>query len=1346
MDTDLERRAEQAFERTLDAAPADRPAALIAACGGDAALLARVQALLAADEAGGFMGETAAYPARPNPAAAVMGESAGSWIGRYHLLEKIGEGGFGVVFMAEQEKPVRRRVALKVIKLGMDTREVVARFEAERQALAMMDHPNIAKVLDAGATEAGRPYFVMELVRGSPLTEYADKRKLNTKARIELAVLVCRAVQHAHSKGVIHRDLKPSNVLVTVADDKAVPKVIDFGIAKATQSKLTDRTLFTSHRQLIGTPQYMSPEQADSDGVDVDTRTDVYSLGVLLYELLVGTTPMDAKALRSAAFEAMRKMIREVDPAKPSTKLSALGDTAATVAAARGTNAKELSRQLHGELDWIVMKALEKDRSRRYETAAAMADDLGRYLGGEAVLAGPMAGTYRLKKTLKRYRVAVLTGGVIAAVLLLGVFGTTSGLIWARHEAALAVLSERRATDQAALAETEKSTAIAAQAQAEQARKQAEQNRIQAEQAQAEAEQQATAANRAAARSDARYLTSQQLLPAAYARAVDAWKSGGLWEDGFTLDRIRAEAQKHWHIATRIPEDADAACFVRTSAGPILAVALGSNLTTYDATTGQRLQHAMLSSPVSMLIGNDVVESVTVVREDGVERRQARDLQQVASHALAVPAATADANATEVLIVDRKGVSRVLSLKDLSVVATLDWDTQVNGEQHLARPHLASISPSGNRILLRGGAWNDLYALWERGNGGPPKITHFYLRAMRFRFIDENSLLTWFVADSNGGTRGLVNVCDLSNAGPGIPPSKFSDSPGSEDTQEALDVQTWPDASSQSTNIGLLGAAGVTTLSTKTQGEAASDRYANLLPTGGDPPTYMAASLACGLLATREAHSVTIFKAMPLVEDERISDFSARGCRDGMLYVEAEGANVSLHLEPFDAAKPIRTFALQWAHGTGSTPDLLPWAVCATPDGSTVVVIAQESENFNNTVTGVFGDAHALVYRNAGGVEAAPPTWQLERELDLHVAPTRTWTHRVAAIDPTGKVLVYATNGGAWRFSLADGKEMGTLPVAGFTHLSDDGTLAAGIDPAGGDLNVFDILTGQRVMAVAGQEAVSAVCLSADDQRVLVGDGEAIRTYAVSDARVLSTIHSSLRPLAVPTGEPSRFVALQPDDGKSNSGNLVLADTSGRVVTVLARTGTGGCQAWFSPDGRAVAVMLQRWHANVFRSLSPDQLSAALNPQTASDGTTALPAAAPVVQLAPPPAETVTKTAASTAPLDAANLEELAARLGTVVVVRGTIQAVTWTAAHNSVNLEFTAPDDKRRLIAWIPPQALGAFKAALKGVRLDDLQGRQVEMTGGLLRYAGRRADWRQRLQVVLTKPAQLQVLPSKP
>jgi len=322
----------------------------------------------------------------PDPDDQAVGQS----IGPYKLLERLGEGGWGTVYVAEQQKPVRRRVALKVIKLGMDTRQVVARFEAERQALAMMDHPNIAKVLDAGATETGRPYFVMELVRGVKITKYCDLNKLSTAQRLDLFIMVCQAVQHAHQKGIIHRDLKPSNIMITLHDGVPVPKVIDFGIAKATEGRLTDATIYTQLQQFIGTPAYMSPEQAEMSGLDVDTRSDIYSLGVLLYELLTGRTPFDPKELTSLGVDAMRRVIREEDPPRPSTKLSTLeADTLTATAKQRHTEAPHLIHGIRGDLDWIVMKCLEKDRTRRYETANALAADIRRHLSNEPIVAHP---------------------------------------------------------------------------------------------------------------------------------------------------------------------------------------------------------------------------------------------------------------------------------------------------------------------------------------------------------------------------------------------------------------------------------------------------------------------------------------------------------------------------------------------------------------------------------------------------------------------------------------------------------------------------------------------------------------------------------------------------------------------------------------------------------------------------------------------------------------------------------------------------------------------------------------------------------------------------------------------
>src|SRR5215467_11653247 len=366
-------REEALFEAVVCLPPQQRAAYLEKACGSDAQLLQRLCARLVAHAEADVTAQASAYLISSSVSAPLT-EGPGTVIGRYKLLEQLGEGGFGVVYVAEQREPVKRRVALKVIKLGMDTKQVIARFEAERQALALMDHPNIAKVLDAGATETGRPYFVMELVRGVKITDYCDQNNLTIHERLDLFIQVCRAIQHAHQKGIIHRDIKPSNILVTVNDGEPVPKVIDFGIAKATQGRLTDLTLFTAFEQFIGTPAYMSPEQAEMSGLDVDTRSDIYSLGVLLYELLTGKTPFDSQQLLAAGLDAMRRTIREQEPERPSTKLSTmLVDDLTTTARHRHTEAVKLIHLLRGDLDWIVMKCLEKDRARRYETANGLA-------------------------------------------------------------------------------------------------------------------------------------------------------------------------------------------------------------------------------------------------------------------------------------------------------------------------------------------------------------------------------------------------------------------------------------------------------------------------------------------------------------------------------------------------------------------------------------------------------------------------------------------------------------------------------------------------------------------------------------------------------------------------------------------------------------------------------------------------------------------------------------------------------------------------------------------------------------------------------------------------------------
>jgi WD40 repeat protein/serine/threonine protein kinase len=441
-------------------------------CGSDRSLRGRVEGLLRAHvEDDEFLESPAAALATAGDTCP-QAEGPGTVIGPYKLLEQIGEGGMGIVYMAEQIKPVRRKVALKIIKPGMDTKQVIARFDAERQALAMMEHPGIARVLDAGATESRRPFFVMELVKGIPITDYCDLNRLPIEDRLELFVSVCQALQHAHQKGIIHRDLKPSNVLVTMIDGVPVPKIIDFGVAKAMGQQLTERTLYTGFTQLIGTPLYMSPEQAEFSGVDVDTRSDVYALGVLLYELLTGTTPFDADTFRSAAYDEIRRIIREQEPPKPSTRISTLEATASTVSARRKCDPVSLRKLIRGELDWIVMKALEKDRNRRYETASGLAADVRRYLDDEPVQACPPSAGYRLRKFARRNKRILATAGVVALALV-------AGTVVSAWQAIRATQAEVRAAAQRDIAER---NAVEAQRQA-----------IEAERAQKEAERQRNA-------------------------------------------------------------------------------------------------------------------------------------------------------------------------------------------------------------------------------------------------------------------------------------------------------------------------------------------------------------------------------------------------------------------------------------------------------------------------------------------------------------------------------------------------------------------------------------------------------------------------------------------------------------------------------------------------------------------------------------------------------------------------------------------------------------------------------------------------------------------------------------
>ena len=459
---------EMLFREVAKLPPADRGRFLALKCAGNLVLRDRIEALLGAHDSTSFMKDLPEEDSaiRIDPSM-TEGDPIGQSIGRYKILERIGEGGCGVVYVAEQSSPIRRRLALKLIKLGMDTEQVVARFEGERQALAMMDHPNIAKVHDASATESGRPYFVMELVRGIQITEYCDENRLPIRERLALFVRVCHAIQHAHQKGIIHRDIKPSNILLTLHDGVPVPKVIDFGIAKAMHGRLGETTVYTQLNQLVGTPAYMSPEQAEMSSLGVDTRTDIYGLGVLLYELLVGKTPFDGKELVASGLDEMRRIIRQVEPLRPSARLARMPqEQLASIARRQNTDGAKLVQQLKGDLDWIAIKCLEKDRTRRYETANALAMDIERHLQDEPVLASPPSRTYRLIKLVRRNTGAFAVSALFLAALVAGIVVSVSLMLRAKqaenlaqNETIRALEAERKAKDSAALATAERNRA-----------------------------------------------------------------------------------------------------------------------------------------------------------------------------------------------------------------------------------------------------------------------------------------------------------------------------------------------------------------------------------------------------------------------------------------------------------------------------------------------------------------------------------------------------------------------------------------------------------------------------------------------------------------------------------------------------------------------------------------------------------------------------------------------------------------------------------------------------------------------------------------------------------------------
>jgi serine/threonine protein kinase/WD40 repeat protein len=1158
-------------------------------------VLSLLDAASNASEAGflpSLTSEQAIEPAAKN----LLSVDAPLQFGRYKVLESIGEGGMGIVYRAEQRSPIRREVVVKVIKLGMDTKLVIARFEAERQALAMMDHPHIAKVYDAGTDDHGRPYFVMEYVKGTPILDYCDRNHLTVRQRLELFMQVCQAIQHAHHKGIIHRDIKPTNILVSTQDGRAFAKVIDFGIAKATNQRLTDRTLFTEHVNMIGTPAYMSPEQADGN-IDIDTRTDVYSLGVVLYELLTGRTPFDSVRLKSAALNEIARIIREEDPPKPSTRVSTMnnrpvatrsriaseagGQTLATLAKARGSNAEAYVKSLEGEIDWMVMKAIEKDRARRYDTPNAMAEDIDRFLKGAPVLAAPPTLRYRIGKFTARYKTAIAGSVMIVVLLLAGIL--ISGWLAVRARAA-----EQEAANQLKESQAQKLVA-------QQERDQAHAANLRAAQSEARAVEEATSAKLMAHYVSAQYMFSQGRFAPAYQEITAGIRLRPQWEEGFFLYTLVNTARQNWQPVARIQtgnSPASHACFAGRR-GEDLAICDGGDLKVYSAESGKLLSQTQIAGDVRDLV--PVGETGLAVSSSNVETVfSLNDLSSPRTIPLeAQPmSVTSDPNGKYLAVYCRGGNTIVLEVASLKELGrhTFKFNTAKSARNSTfpgANGHpTIRFSPSGQMVLFHSGIWTQLGEVWHWASGeSDPLDTSMSISA---DFLDEATYVG--LQRSSDGTAFMAIVT-----------KSLGQQAGSEahfNSRAQDNLRVWRQPAGESVNgiahtlAAATSADSLDLFSLEDQQLLSSDRFGSLFPSESADYRFRAFDPRLGLLAVGNGERLDLFQSCqfgPGVQRgrenlhpwSRVRFWSLAASNRAMFgaFLPASQHHSALdhpviRRTDFSDGRET-TFKCDWTvPATGKAADV--WGIAVTPDEKTMALLWQENSG-GGSIDAEFYRKAILIYQWPADSSVKEPL-PILRTINLDkYAGTNGRENRPIILSPDGKSVVFVpSDGHATIYRVSDGKPITEIDAGAPICSSPDGSLLAGASFwQDSPIRAWDTTSGQLVFTSRVSAKARRIAITSDNQKLYVGwKNDCLECFDLKTGQSISKLNTRLCPVAISPTE-DRFVAFLPDSD-TNGSEVFASLSTGKAIAVLNEGAHILNQARYSADGKSIALSLTR--------------------------------------------------------------------------------------------------------------------------------------------------------------------------